>query len=209
MSIKGTPEGNFFEDNRDLRYVPQFADLIREHGEILAGKYVWAIWLVHSPRSDLFDMAMEDKIEWVKEEYLEDPGFKWPQEREYVGLPEPPKKKGGRKAKDDDDFEIYEILKKAALAAGNVNFYECILVFPKVAMEAEERDYYDLRTLHEESIRDAKLLGPKDKSAAVRQIAASSDQLDKMKAKYLSYRESAVRSSGETQSGGISKMKGR
>lgn len=199
--IKGDPEGHFFEDNREFRYIPECKELIREYGELQAGKYMWAIWMVHHPGSSIFDMSVEDKIEWVKSEYLEDVDFDWPM-REFVPEPEPPKR--GRKKKDEDEFEMDLMFENTCVHQA---FFNVVQVFGLISMSIEERNYYDLVTLNDECIREARSLNAKDKAAALTNIARASAEIDKVKAKYLSWRESVTQTGGQVQSGGASRRK--
>ena len=224
----GTTEDEFFDKNPEHKYVPQVAALIEAYGKEKAGRYMWAIWLVHHPGSSLFEMAPEDKIEWVKATYLNDPDFEWPDKKITIVKPEkkkPKKKKGLDDEYDDeeiedDDFEIdindrkFRGVKDKDLLFEETGthqaFYDVIEIFPLIAMSFEERDYYGLVRLRDLARMRAEYLNGKDMAAAVKQLASSSPDLDRMKAKYLTWQESgSARSSGEIQSGwGASLKKG-
>ncbi len=76
--INGKPaDGPFFELNKDLRYVPEFSDLISAYGEEKAGRYMWAIYLIYHPDSELFDMSPDDKVKTVQEGYLKETFVQW------------------------------------------------------------------------------------------------------------------------------------
>ena len=75
--IKGGPNEAYFEANDGHRYVPEISQLIEKYGEAKAGRYMWAIYLVYHPKSDLFDLPLEDRLEWVSQEYVGDLVMDW------------------------------------------------------------------------------------------------------------------------------------
>lgn len=70
--IKGTPEDNFFEKNPHLRYLTPVRNLIGQYDEVLANKYIWAVYLMLSPDSDLFYLDPEDRWYEIQNNYLKD-----------------------------------------------------------------------------------------------------------------------------------------
>src|SRR5688572_20386681 len=173
VMIHGTPDDPFFEKNHAFKYITECDALIELYGEERAGKYMWAIWLVHHPASEIFELDPEDKIEWAKLNYLKDPEFEWPS-MEPVMLKPPKKKpaKRGRKKKglddefnDDevaeDNFEIdidltdkkFKGFKDGDLmfieTGVHIAFLDVIKVFPQIAMSIEERSYYGLVRLRD------------------------------------------------------------
>lgn len=231
--IKGLPEDDFWEHNWALRYVTEVADLIAAHGEEKAGRYMWAIWLFCSPRSDLFELEPEDKIEAIKMNYLKEPDFYWPEREVFV---KPKKKPAKRKPKKDDDFddddeemdgvemddddeEEFDI-DKIKLTIGfkekdldfkevdlNIEFYRAMQAFPVYAMSVEEADYYGLVRLRQMARARAEWLNGKDMASAIKALSSSSPDMDKMKARYLTWKEQETRSGGDVQSGGASRRK--
>lgn len=232
--IKGRPGENFWEQNWGLRYVTEVGAMIDEYGEDDAGEYMWAIWLYCHPSSDIFEADPKDKIEWIKLNHLKDEEFVWP-EREIFYVPPKPKRKPARKRrKKDEDFDDEEELDgvemdedeaiididRIKLTVGfkekdlgwrdpvdNNVFYRALIAFPKYAMSVEEQDYYGLVRLRQMSRERAEWLNGKDMAAVVKQLASSSPDLDKMKSRYLSWKEQQVNSSGDVQSGGASRRK--
>lgn len=238
--IYGNPDGNFFDDNRDLIVVPEVRALVDVYGSNLAGRYMWAIWYVHHPSSTIFELDPQDKIEWVKQTYLEDPDFEWPEKKIVVkvrpkrGKKKPAKK--GRKGKtavdeffdeeeemgvevemnDDGEIDI-ERMKLTGfndtdlmfeLTGVHREFYDVIEVFPRIAMSIEERSYYGLVNLRDLAMERAKWLNGKDMAAAIRQIAGANADLEKMKEKYLSWKnDQGSKSGGDVQSGWASTRK--
>ena len=75
--IKGNPQENIFESNKELRYVDEFKRLIKAEGEERASKIAWALYMVHDPSSSLFNMDMDVKLDNVAKNYLEEPEFDW------------------------------------------------------------------------------------------------------------------------------------
>ena len=76
--INGKPaDGRFFDLNKDLRYVLEFSDLISAYGEEMAGRIVWAIYLIYHPDSEFYDMSPDDKVRKVEEKFLEDKFVQW------------------------------------------------------------------------------------------------------------------------------------
>lgn len=225
--IKGTPDdGKFFDLNRDFKIIPEFAALIAVYGLETADQYCWAIWYVHHPSSSIFELDPADKIEWVKETYLNDPDFEWPEKE--IKIEVKPRKKGRPKKKgkkdmgvefDDDEeednidmaqlnlvgFKDTDLMFE--LTGVHREFYAVIEIFPLVAMSIEERDYYMLVRLRHMAMMRAEYLNGKDMASAIKQLASSSPDLDKMKTRYLSWKESGVKSGGEVQSGGASRRK--
>lgn len=82
-AVMGTMDEPFFTKNFELKYVPEFKELIEEEGEEKAGKIMWAIWMMEDPDSQIYKMehsvkeqAAKDylafKIVWVKyDKYIE------------------------------------------------------------------------------------------------------------------------------------------
>ena len=228
--IYGTPEEDFFEHNRDLIVVPEVKKLVDVYGRELAGKYMWAIWYVCHPGSTIFELDPVDKIEWVKLTYLEDPDFEWPEKKIVVHV-KPPKKKGrGRKKKeedfDEDDIELefddngeIDLARMELtgyrdtdlmfeLTGVHKEFFDVIEIFPRIAMSVEERSYYGLVKLRDLAMVRAEYLNGKDMSSAIRQIAGANADLDKMKEKYLSWKnDQGNKTGGDVQSGWASTRK--
>lgn len=76
LGINGNFEvDDFFESNPELKYIDDFAQLIKEVGEQKASKIMWAIWLTESPDSRLYGLGIEVRRENVKRNYLEDKKF--------------------------------------------------------------------------------------------------------------------------------------
>jgi hypothetical protein len=75
--VKGNPEVDFFEQNQELRYIREVKELIKTHGETLAGRLMWAVYLVEDPNSSLYKMPLEEREVEVAEVYLDDPEFDW------------------------------------------------------------------------------------------------------------------------------------
>jgi len=225
--IHGTPEDLFFDKNGAFRYITEVAALIELYGEERAGRYMWAIWLVHHPASEIFELEPEDKIEWVKLTYLKEPDFEWPGEQ--AVLTKPPKKKPAKRGRPkkkglDDDFDDEEIeednftididlddKKFKGFKDGDLMFVETgvhlafvdvIKIFPRIAMSIEERSYYGLVRLRDIAMYRSEFLNGKDLAAAIRQIAGANSDLDKMKSQYLTWKEDGGgKSSGDIQSG--------
>lgn len=230
--IYGDPEDDFFEMNNAFRYITEVKALIDEFGEYRAGRLMWAIWLYCHPSSEIFEMDSEDKIEWIKLNYLKIPEFIWP-ERKIIVKKKPEPKRRGRKSDedydedemdgiefdgngDDDEFDIDKVritvgYKDKDLEVNqvidNVNFYNAMEAFPTYSMSVEELDYYRLVRLRNLAATRAEYLNGKDMAAAIKQLASSSPDLDKMKSRYLTYKDSQAKSSGDVQSGGASRRK--
>lgn len=228
--IRGTPEDDFFEMNNAFRYITEVKALIDAFDEYRAGRLMWAIWLFCHPSSEIFEADDQDKIEWIKLNYLNLPEFVWP-ERKIVAKKKPKKEsKRGRKDEDFDEDDIdgleYEgngdddelDLDKIKITVGykdkdlevkyvvdNIEFYNAMEAFPSYAMSIEELDYYRLVRLRNLAAQRSEYLNGKDMAAAIKQLASSSPDLDKMKARYLSWKEEQTRTGGEVQSGGASK----
>lgn len=194
--IKGDPDGHFFEDNREFRFITECRRLIEDYGEIQAGKYMWAIWIVYHPDSAIFDMSIEDKVEWVKLEYLKDSSFDWPMPN-YEPPPEPEPKKRKKKG-EEDIFDVDMLFEDTAVHKA---FADVVKVFPHISMSAEERNYYEMVALNEMCIKSAMHLNAKDCAAALTNIARASVELDKIKAKYITWRDATTQTGGQVQSG--------
>jgi len=68
--IEGDPEKSFFEQNPELRYIPEVAKLIRKYGEEKAGIYMWASYMFEDPRSKIYRIPIDERTELIKESYL-------------------------------------------------------------------------------------------------------------------------------------------
>lgn len=85
--IKGDPDrDDFFEVNREMRYVDGVMELVADYGVERAGRMMWAVWMVYHPASAIYDMRLEDKCDKVAHNYLEDPDFDWSVLNAVVGI---------------------------------------------------------------------------------------------------------------------------
>ncbi len=70
-------EGNFFDNNPELRYFDETAELIENLGEKEASKIMHAIYLTEDPNSDFYGFSMEDRRKLVLRNYLKLDEFVW------------------------------------------------------------------------------------------------------------------------------------
>lgn len=76
LQIKGNFElENFFEANPELKYVDDFAQLIKDKGLEKASKIMWAIWLTEHPDSKLYSLGLDIRRNDVKKNFLADKKF--------------------------------------------------------------------------------------------------------------------------------------
>lgn len=74
--INGDPKkGNFFEQNKEHDIVTEFTTLVRKYGKDTASDILWSIWYVYHPSSSIFDMDINDKQQWVKDNFYK--GINW------------------------------------------------------------------------------------------------------------------------------------
>jgi hypothetical protein len=74
--IVGNPEGDFFEQNPQLRYFPATQQLLSSAAEN-ASKLMWAVYLTEDPESKYYALPYEERRRIIAENYLKDPGFDW------------------------------------------------------------------------------------------------------------------------------------
>jgi hypothetical protein len=76
MEIRGSFEtDDFFDRNPELKYIDDFAGLIKDKGAEKASKIMWAIWLTESPDSNLYSLGVDVRRENVKKNYVKDKSF--------------------------------------------------------------------------------------------------------------------------------------
>jgi hypothetical protein len=68
--VEGDPEKPFFEQNPELRYIPEIKVLIDKHGESKAGYYMWATYMFEDPRSKIYKVPLDEKKVIILENYL-------------------------------------------------------------------------------------------------------------------------------------------
>ena len=81
-----------------------------------------------------------------------------------------------------------------------------IRVFSHVTMTTDERMYHDAVMLYEESLHDAKQLGPKEKTAFIKSMGSVSAEIEKLKSKHIKSKGYEL-AAGDTQSGWIMRKK--
>lgn len=76
MRIQGDPEKDFFEQNPEVKYFPDFQKIIKEEGsKERASRVMWAVYLTRDPNSDWYHMSTKEKEALAKESYLKDQEF--------------------------------------------------------------------------------------------------------------------------------------
>ena len=70
-------DGNFFENNPEMRYFDEPARIIELHGEKEASKVMHAIYLTEDPNSDFYTFSKEDRRKLVQRNYLKQEEFEW------------------------------------------------------------------------------------------------------------------------------------
>lgn len=68
--IEGDPEKPFFEQNPELRYLPDVKALIDQHGEKKAGIYMWATYMYEDPRSKIYKVPSDEKNTIILDNYM-------------------------------------------------------------------------------------------------------------------------------------------
>lgn len=75
--VTGNPELDFLEQNPLLRYITEFKELYET--EENASKILWSTHMIEDPRSAIFRMPREEKIQEVRDNYFKDyDPEKWP-----------------------------------------------------------------------------------------------------------------------------------
>lgn len=69
-AVYGNPEENFFEQNREWRYLDSSTKMLEDFGEELASKLRWAIYMIEDPSSDLHRLDKSKAIELINKNYL-------------------------------------------------------------------------------------------------------------------------------------------
>lgn len=69
--VEGDPEKPFFEQNPELRYLPEVRLLVHQHGEDKAGVYMWASYMFEDPRSKIYKVPIDDRTEMILSNYIE------------------------------------------------------------------------------------------------------------------------------------------
>lgn len=70
-------KGDFWEQNPELEYIKEFADLIRQVGRVQASETAWAIYLREDPNSKFYSMPMRERIIAIEAEFLGTEDYPW------------------------------------------------------------------------------------------------------------------------------------
>jgi IS1 family transposase len=69
-AIEGDPEKDFFEQNPELRYIPDIKRQVDRFGEKKAGHFMWAAYMFEDPRSKIYKVPIDERTEIVLKGYL-------------------------------------------------------------------------------------------------------------------------------------------
>lgn len=69
IPLLGNAENDFWEQNPELNYIPEFRTAKNEYGTAQASRYAWAIVLMSHPKSKL--SRLDDKARVIAEQFLE------------------------------------------------------------------------------------------------------------------------------------------
>ena len=62
MLIQGDPDKNFWEYNKELKFVTPFKKLYDDYGDKESSKIMWAIYLTEDPRSRFYRIPREHSV---------------------------------------------------------------------------------------------------------------------------------------------------
>lgn len=68
---------DFFDYNGELKYLDPIPRLIKDVGQMLASKVMWAIYLTEDPDSKFFPMQLEEKRYQISKNFLSNTDFDW------------------------------------------------------------------------------------------------------------------------------------
>lgn len=66
--VSGNPSLDFFEQNPELQYITEFAELKKSSKNY--SKILWSIYLLEDPRSKFFRMTFEERLEEIRANYF-------------------------------------------------------------------------------------------------------------------------------------------
>ncbi len=69
MLIQGDPDKNFWEYNKELKFVTPFKKLYDDYGDKESSKIMWAIYLTEDPRSRFYRIPREQRTVEVTSNY--------------------------------------------------------------------------------------------------------------------------------------------
>lgn len=73
MNVTGDPGNNFFDQNPEVKYIPEFQKLIKDEGKERASEVLWALYLTTDPKSDWATMSIDERRQLADETYLSEP----------------------------------------------------------------------------------------------------------------------------------------
>lgn len=68
--IEGDPEKDFFEQNPEIKYIPEIKRAIEKFGEKKAGIYMWAAYMFEDPRSRIYKVPIDERTEIIHDNYI-------------------------------------------------------------------------------------------------------------------------------------------
>ena len=75
MKIVGDPDKDFFDQNPELKYIPEFKQFRAEHKK--PSRLLWAVYFMCDPKSQFYKIPEEARRQEISRTYLEDENFDW------------------------------------------------------------------------------------------------------------------------------------
>lgn len=67
--VKGTPDGDFFDQNPELKIISVFNKILDDHSKKDASKILWSVYLLEDPSSTLYRIPREDRLKEIQTNY--------------------------------------------------------------------------------------------------------------------------------------------